>query len=67
MSASYLEKVDLNGAVSEVKDDGALCPEPEGEVGQPRQLIAFPPCNVGAGFQQVFAHVVAEVLEQSDL
>lgn len=32
---SNLEKVDLNGAVGEVQDDGALGSEPEGKVRQP--------------------------------
>lgn len=61
---SNLEEVDLNGAVGEVQDDGTLCSEPEGEVRQPRQLVSFPPCYVGAGLQQVLAHVVAEVFQQ---
>lgn len=64
---SNLEEVDLNGAVCEVQDDGALGPEPEGEVRQPRQLISVPPRHVGAGLQQVLAHVVAEVFQQSNL
>lgn len=61
---SNLEEVDLNCAVAEVQNDGALCSEPEGEVRQPGQLISFPPCHVGTGFQEVLAHVVAEVFQQ---
>lgn len=47
-----------------MQDDGALGPEPEGQVGQPGQLVSFPPRDVGAGLQQVLAHVVAEVFQQ---
>lgn len=65
--ATHLEEVDLNGAVGQVQHDGALGPEPEGEVGQPGQLVPFPPGDVGAGLQQVLAHVVAEVFQQGDL
>lgn len=61
---SNLEEVDLDRAVAEVQDDGALCSKPQREVRQPRQLVPFPPRHVGAGLQQVFAHVVTEVLKQ---
>lgn len=61
---SNLEEVDLNGAVGEVQDDGALGSEPEGEVRQPCQLVSFPPRNVGTGLQQVLAHVIAEIFQQ---
>lgn len=61
---SNLEEVDLNCAVAEVQNDGTLCSEPKGEVRQPGQLISFPPCHVGASFQQVLAHVIAEVFQQ---
>lgn len=50
-----------------MQHDGALGSEPHGKVGQPRQLVALPPRDVGARLQQVLAHVVAEVLEQRDL
>lgn len=60
----HLEEVDLNCAVGQVQHDGALGSEPDGEVRQPRQLVALPPRDVGAGLQQVLAHVVAEVLQQ---
>lgn len=62
-----LEEVDLNSAVAEVQDDGALGSEPEGEVGQSGQLVPFPPRNVGAGLQQVLTHVIAEIFQQRDL
>lgn len=61
---THLEEVDLNRAVGQVQHDGALGSEPDGEVRQPRQLVALPPRDVGAGLQQVLAHVVAEVLQQ---
>lgn len=61
---SHLEEVDLNGAVAQVQDDGALGSEPEREIGQPRQLVSFPPRDVGASLQQVLTHVVAEILQQ---
>lgn len=61
---SHLEEVDLNGAIAQVQDDGALGSEPEGEIGQPRQLVSFPPRDVGAGLQQVLAHVIAEIFQQ---
>lgn len=61
---SNLEEVDLNGAVTEVQDDGTFGPEPQGEVRQPRQLISVPSRHVGPRFQQVLAHVVAEVLQE---
>lgn len=64
---THLEEVDLHGAVGEVQDDGALGAEPQGEVGETRQLVAVPPRHVGAGLQQVLAHVVAEVFQQRDL
>lgn len=64
---SNLEEVDLNGAVGEVQDDGALGSEPEGEVRQSCQLVSFPTCDVGAGLQKVLAHVVAEILQQGYL
>jgi len=64
---SDLEEVHLHGAVGEVQHDGAARAEPEREVGQARQLVAVTPRHVGAGLQQVLAHVVAEVLEQCDL
>ncbi len=64
---SNLEEVDLNGAVGEVQDDGALGSEPEGEVRQSCQLVSFPTRNVGAGLQQVLAHVIAEIFQQRDL
>lgn len=63
-STSHLEEVDLNGAVAQVQDDGALGPEPQGQVGQPRQLVSFPPRDVGPGLQQVLAHVITEVFQQ---
>lgn len=61
---SNLEKVDLNGAVGEVQDDGALGSEPEGKVRQPCQLVSFSPRNVGAGLQQVLTHIIAEIFQQ---
>ena len=61
---SHLEEVDLHGAVGEVQDDGALGPEPEREVRQPRQLVSVPPRHVGSGLQQVLAHVVTEIFQQ---
>lgn len=61
---SNLEEVDLNSAVREVQHDGAFCPEPQGEIWQPCQLISFPPCYVRASLQQVFTHVIAEVFQQ---
>lgn len=61
---AHLKEVDLNCAVGEVQDDGALGSEPQGEVRQSRQLVSFPPGDVGARFQQVLAHVVAEILQQ---
>lgn len=61
---SHLKEVDLNGAVGEVQDDGALGSEPEGEVRQSCQLVSFPPRDVGAGLQQVLAHVIAEIFQQ---
>lgn len=64
---SNLEEVDLHGAVAEVQHDGALGAEPQGQVGQPRQLVTLPWRHVGARLQQVLAHVVAEVLQQGDL
>lgn len=67
ISRPHLEEVDLHGAVGEVQHDGALGSEPDGQVRQPRQLVALPPRDVGARLQQVLAHVVAEVLEQRDL
>lgn len=59
-----LEEIDLNGAVGEVQDDGALRSEPQGQIRHPCQLVSFPPCHVGAGLQQVLAHVIAEVFQQ---
>lgn len=63
----HLEEVDLHSAVGEVQHDGALGSEPDGQVRQPRQLVALPPCNVGARLQQMLAHVIAKVFEQRDL
>ena len=60
---SDLEEVDLHGAVGEVQHDGAAGAEPVREVGQASQLVAVTPRHVGAGLQQVLAHVVTEVLE----
>lgn len=64
---AHLKEVDLNGAVGEVQDDGALGSEPKGEVWQSCQLVSFPPGNVGTSFQQVLAHVVAEIFQQGYL
>lgn len=61
---SNLKEVDLNSAVREVQDDGTFCPEPEGEIRQPCQLVSFPPRYVRAGLQQVLTHVIAEVFQQ---
>lgn len=58
---SHLEEVDLNSAVSEVQDDGALGSEPEGKVRQTCQLVSFPSRNVCAGLQQMFTHVIPEI------
>lgn len=61
---SHLEEVDLDGAIAQVQDDGALGSEPEGEIGQSRQLVSLPPRHVGAGLQQVLTHVIAEIFQQ---
>ena len=60
---SDLEEVDLHSAVGEVQHDGTAGAEPVREVGQASQLIPVASCHVGAGLQQVLAHVVTEVLE----
>lgn len=58
---AHLEEVDLNGAVGEVQDDGALGSEPEGKVRQPCQLVSFSSRNVCTSFQQMFTHVIPEI------
>lgn len=64
---AHLEEIDLYGAVAEVQDDGAARAEPCPQVGQPSQLISFPGRDVSPRLQQVFTHVIPEILEESDL
>lgn len=64
---AHLEEVDLHTAITEVQDDGTAGAEPGTQVGQPGQLITFPWCDIGPCLQQVFAHVVSEILEEGDL
>lgn len=66
-SLAHLEEVDLHAAITEVQYDGAAGAEPGAQVGEPGQFIAFSRCDVGPGLQQVFTHIVPEILQQGDL
>ena len=64
---AHLEEVDLHRAITKVQDDGTAGTKPGTQVGQPGQLITLPWCDIGPRLQQVFAHVVSEILKEGDL
>lgn len=50
-----------------MEHDGALRAEPVAQVGQARELVSVARRDVSTRLQQVLAHVVPEILQQSDL
>lgn len=64
---AHLEEVNLHRAITKVQDDGTAGTKPGTQVGQPGQLITLPWCDIGPCLQQMFAHVVSEILKEGDL
>lgn len=66
-TCTNLEEVDLHRAVAQVEHDGALRAEPVAQVGQACEFVSVTRRYVSTRLQQVLAHVVPEILQQSDL
>lgn len=62
-----MEKVHLKNSIAQMQHNRRLCAEPGVQTRQTRQLVPFTRRNVGAGLQQMFAHIGTEVAQQRHL